>query len=298
MLIRQLSRRFVPPSLLTYANGPREDVVLLGRELFWHVAPRPVMEAWVERRLAVRPYFWLFILGLNNSGTTILARILERHPLIRSLPHEGQKIGDALPRADDVGLGRIWGTALDQFHWTEVDSPLPAVRAKFDWSRLYARHPGILLEKSPPNSVRTRWLQRNFQPSRFIALVRNPYAVCEGIRRRTGCEISVAAQHWASGNARMLEDLRSIDRWALVRYEDLCGDDRGVALRSISEFLDLTLPLDHCELDGISAHSIDGTTASIRNLNGKSIDRLSATDRRIVRSIAGPVMQQLGYDPI
>ncbi len=182
----------------------------------------------LDRRLLHGHGFWLFILGVNNSGTTILTSTLETHPEIRSLPAEGQHLTTAFPRPDLLGVGRLWSSRMDIFRWREDFDPKPALQAKKDWSRLYPKRKGILLEKSPPNTVRSLWLQRNFEPSRFLSIVRSPYAVCEGIRRRKEYTIDQAALHWKTANQCLLDDLPCIEHQLLIKYEDLADDPQHV----------------------------------------------------------------------
>ena len=153
-------------------------------ELRWHIATQEYISRWTEKRLDVGKYSWLFILGCNNSGTTLLTQILGSHPLIRSLPKEGQHLTEAMPNSSKLGVGRVFTQRLDCFRWIETDDSTPAKQLRYDWARHFDPPPGILMEKSPPDAVRSRWLQQNFQPCRFLAIVRSPYAVCEGIRRR------------------------------------------------------------------------------------------------------------------
>src|SRR5436190_2119392 len=59
------------------------------RDMLWMLFPTQYLSRWVDRRLRLGENFWLFVLGVNNSGTTALAKILESHPSVRTLPAEG-----------------------------------------------------------------------------------------------------------------------------------------------------------------------------------------------------------------
>lgn len=48
---------------------------------------------------------WVFIMGCNNSGTSLLHYILGSHPDIASLPREGQFLTAVLPQPDHYGVG-------------------------------------------------------------------------------------------------------------------------------------------------------------------------------------------------
>jgi hypothetical protein len=248
----------------------------------------------LDRKICADGAYWLFILGVNNSGTTILSNILETHPEIRTLPAEGQQLTTAFPRPDLLGVGRLWSSRMDIFRWGEDHDPMPALRAKQDWEGLFSKNKGILLEKSPPNSVRSLWLQRNFSPSRFLSIIRNPYAVCEGIRRRKEHSIREAALHWNTANKCLMDDLRHLEKKLLIKYEDLVEDPRKT-LADIQVFLELDKNFDFDESMNVSAHSIQGTTAGLRNLNDESINHLSSGDFQEINSICGDLMCQLGY---
>lgn len=162
------------------------------------------------------------------------------------------------------------------------------------------RSRSIFVEKSPPNAARTRWLQRHFENAHFIGMVRNGYAVAEGIRRKAephhlkdGWPIELAARQWNRSNEVLLEDADRLDRMLWVRYEDLTADV-ATEVRRIANFLGLdgsgTQAMD---LD--KAWSIHERDEPIRNLNHHSIARLSAADIEIITSEAEPMLRHFDY---
>jgi hypothetical protein len=183
---------------------------------------------------------------------------------------------------------------MDLFRWTEEHDSYPALRAKRDWAKLFPRRPGILLEKSPPNTVRARWLQRNFYPCRFLAMVRNPYAVCEGIRRRHDYSIEVAAKHWLCANECLFADMQLLEMAMWFRYEDFTAMPEE-HLKKIQTFLELREPFDMSKWSSAFAHSAEGNTSGIQNLNDKSFSKLSGQDIGTINRIAGKLMTDLGY---
>lgn len=250
----------------------------------------------IERRLLPTPScYWVFILGVNNSGTTILARLLALHPEIRSLPNEGDKLTEALAKDFAMGVSRLWTERLECFRRTDVSPRSEVPLIKYDWSRLYPARPGILLEKSPPDTVRSRWLQRNFRPSRFLAIVRNPYAVVEGIRRRDGYSVKRAARHWVTANRLLLADMEHLRRCKLMRYEDLCADPRGV-LTETARFLERPWAIpERVGTQPLPVHNLRGEPSPVRNFNNESISRLSCREIAEIDTIAAPLMEQLRY---
>jgi hypothetical protein len=264
-------------------------------EMQWRVSSSESIAAWTERRLQLENSYWLFILGLNNSGTSLLANILGQHPQIRRLPSAGQGLTSALPQARALGLSRNWTKQPEYFRWTELSDAHSVARIRYDWARHYPQRPGILLEKSPPNTMRSRWLQHNFQPCRFLAIVRNPYAVCEGIRRREGIGLEDAALHWKRGNEILLNDLPFLKQCLFFSYEAFCAEPEE-HLQIIETFLELKEPIHRSILSGsVPAHNVEGRPLRITNLNEKSISRLSWVERKVISRTASPLITQLGY---
>jgi hypothetical protein len=269
---------------------------LPAHRLRWRLSDPSGIERWTERRLALDGGYWLFVLGINNSGTTILAELLCSHPEIRSLPGEGQYLTRALPAPLRLSVPRLWTERLDAFRWTETSEAGLASRVRYDWSHFAERGSGILLEKSPPNTVRARWLQEHFRPSRFVALVRHPYPVCEGIRRRTGCTIREAARHWVRGNEILLEDLDRLHRSLWLTYEELT-DQPEEQLERLEAFLELRTLFDRRVLDEpIRSHNIYGEPQPLQNMNARSLEHLSPEDAEAIDGIARALMQRLGYE--
>jgi Sulfotransferase family len=240
---------------------------------------------------------WLFILGVNNSGTTLFARILESHPHVLALPDEGQLLTEALPRPDYENVVRLWTKKLDKFRLTSENDGYPAELARSDWMKFYQPGPGIRLEKSPPNTIRSLWLQEHFTNSAFIALVRHPYPVCEGIRRRMGCNIQEAATHWHIANSLLMADIPHLKKCHLVKYENLMSDP-AVTLNQIAHFLNIDDLFNLTIIEKIESHSIDGRTQGLVNMNLKSIEKLTPEDRCLINEICMVTMSQLGYQPI
>jgi hypothetical protein len=155
-----------------------------------------------------------------------------------------------------------------------------------------------LLEKSPPNALRSRWLQEYFRPSRFIAIFRHPYAVCEGIRRRDGHSIEDAARHWTRTYQQLLDDVNHLRYCLCITYEELCAEP-WAHLHLMEQFLGLDVPFDRKIIEAPRRiHNIDGAQQTIHNFNRRSLLQLSIGDIATIDRIAGPVMEQLGYQSL
>jgi hypothetical protein len=276
----------------------RRQIVGGAHELRWRMTPEPLLSQWVDRRLDSSPYYWLFIMGCNNSGTSLLSEVLGADPRMRTLPKGGQRLTDAIPDSARAGVGRIFTQRLDLFRWTEASPADPVRRLRYDWARYFSQGPGILLEKSTPNAVRSRWLQKHFRPARFVTIVRNPYAVSEGIARRTPHPIEEGARHWTRLHAILREDMKYLEQCLVVTYEDFC-DRPTEQLERIRQFLGLAEPFDVSILErSFNAPNIDGKPAGLQNLNNRSFSRLNADAIATITRIAGEEMTHWGYAPL
>ncbi len=268
----------------------------LGHELHWWTHSAEDIERREAQLLDNGRFRWVFVLGLNNSGTSVLQQILGMHPEINGLPKEGQYLTLSLTRPATQNRSRIFATELERFAAYEDNQELNALRVKHDWLASFPDKPGHLLEKSPPNVLRSRWLQRHFQPCSFVALIRNPYAVCEGIvRRKSSVPMETAARHWATGNTALLEDITQLESVLRLSYEELCGDPGGT-LGRVEKLLGLSEQFPTaCYQNTLPRNNITGTEAPLSNFNTKSFERLSSRDIRTINAIAGATMERLGY---
>jgi hypothetical protein len=131
-----------------------------------------------------------------------------------------------------------------------------------------------------------------------VTIIRHPYAVCEGIRRREGHAIEEAALHWTRSNEYLLDDVKHLQYCLCFTYEELCLFPEN-HLEKLEAFLGLDSPFSRRVLTTPRhIHNIDATPQLIRNLNERSLQQLSAGDLSIIDRIAGPLMERLGYKPV
>ncbi len=139
---------------------------------------------------------------------------------------EGMFLQDVYPPSfKHGGPGRF---ALDpDAHLTE-SSPLVSAESSrrlwAAWSRFWDLDKPVLLEKSPPNLIRTRFLQALFPEARFIIVVRHPIAVAYATKVWSRTSLRSLLRHWIRAHEHFLADAPSLDHVALVRYEDLVAD--------------------------------------------------------------------------
>ena len=239
------------------------------------------------------PARWVFLVGCYNSGTTLLHDLLAMHPLVGSMPDEGQFFTDQLPVPRDLGLRRLWALKPELFRLDENAGPhIKVKRLQRQWGAKFndPTRP-VLIEKTPTNAARTRWLQARFSPASFVGIIRDGRAVAEGIRRKTGCDLESAARQWVRSNEIMLRDFEDLRHKRLVRYEHLTADPDGV-VADLLAFLELP-PLTP-EL-GAREWAIHEQRSVIVNMNSRSYEALSREEMHVIERQAGPLLRALGY---
>lgn len=187
----------------------------------------------------------VFIAGLHRSGTSQLHSSLATHPAVSgfagtSVPHdEGQHLQDVVPTARaHGGPGRF---AFDPAAHLTEESPLAtpevARRLAAQWAPHWDLTKQVLIEKSPPNLVRLRFLQALFPQARFLVILRNPVttalattklATTRWMRRtRRRPEWTSIVDHWFAAHRTLLEDLPHVRAVRVIRWEDLRDDPDG-----------------------------------------------------------------------
>jgi hypothetical protein len=239
------------------------------------------------------PDKWVFIVGTYNSGNTLLHRILAAHPDVGVLPTEGQFLTAELATPSSHGLRRLWALKPELFYLDEnSNAPIDVLKLKRQWGIHFndVTKP-VLLEKTPTNAARTRWLQNHFERAHFIGIVRNGYAVAEGIRRKEGHPVDVAALVWARSNEIMLRDFEKLEHRILIRYEALT-ESFDASMDEVWSFLELEPPKESLAERIWRVHE---QYSPITNMNDRSIAALTEEDRRRIEANAGDLLVRLGY---
>ncbi len=247
------------------------------------------------------PDKWVFLVGCYNSGTTLLRKVLGSHTLISALPSEGQYLTDQFPSDHEIGLSRMWVLREDLYRLTENTLGPDATRIKREWCMRLDKSRPVFLEQTPANVARMRWIQRNFENAYFIGIVRNGYAVSEGIVRKAkpihleqGWSIEQAAYQWSRSNEILCEDAKHLDHFIWCKYEDLT-ENLEKEISKILRFLGIS-EQGNVELDkNWSVHERD---QEIRNLNHESINRLTKEQINVINKVSKKMLLEFGYDVI
>jgi hypothetical protein len=187
----------------------------------------------------VSEHDFVFVGGLHRSGTTLLARAIAKHDEVsgfrktEALANEGQFLQSVYPIAREFGGTGRFGFD-ERSHMTE-DSPLAteANRDKLlaEWSQYWNLERRVLVEKSPPNLLKLRFLQALFPEASFVVIMRHPIAVSYATQKWSETSLEALLEHWLVCHDIFLEDAPHVRRLALVRYEDFVADPAGVVAR-------------------------------------------------------------------
>ena len=208
----------------------------------------------------------LFILCPPASGSTLLWQILRTSPQVASLPGEGQVL------AREILFNRRRWDPLMPVDWEQVRKA---------WEEAWDMSKPVLLEKSPPHLVRARQLEEFFPQSRFVVMMRNPYAFCEGIKRRWKNELGYAAiaRLWVTWAGCQVANLRQLRHALFLSYEELTDDAQGQCRRLLQFVPELQ------ELHPEREFSVFEKVQVVENLNSRQIARLTPGDILEINSV-------------
>jgi hypothetical protein len=259
--------------------------------------------AWLVQRRTFRgrvvrlleQHRWVFLVGCNNSGTTLIHDVLAATGKFGFMPHEGQRYTDVLRRAHKRGFQRVWSEYVGELQMDERHPTTDVPRLLFDWlGELTQPLKPMILEKTTANAVRMRWLQRAFPEAAFIGIVRNGYAVVEGIKRKGHKSADRGARHWKLVNEMMLNDAVHVKNFLLVRYEDFVASPQEALLR-IAAFLEIPSDDVWTAYKRVYSSGPDESRTLVRDMNAESIGRLNHAEIQAVTREAGNVLARMGY---
>ncbi len=189
---------------------------------------------------------FVFLVGLHKSGTSMLANILKEHPKISGFQNtkfpedEGQFLQSIFPIAKVYGGPGVFGFNKEM-HLTET-SPLLTKENKSklfnEWASYWDLSKPYLLEKSPPNLLKTRFLQEVFPDSFFIVIHRHPIAVSYATQKWSKTSIDSLLKHWYVSYNIFQDDQNKLKKVLQIRYEDLLNNP-DKTLKTISKFLNI-----------------------------------------------------------
>ncbi len=191
---------------------------------------------------------YIFIGGLHRSGTSLLFKMLREHPSISGfdktgvIENEGQHLQTVYPPAKIYGGPGRFGFKSEA-HITERSSLISdenRARLLNEWGKYWDMGKEYLLEKSPANLTKFRFLQALFPNSYHIMILRHLIAVSLSTKGfvRTTRSFYTLIRHWLICNEIFDSERKHLRNVLVLKYEDLVRDP-GRHLGAIWNFLSL-----------------------------------------------------------
>lgn len=184
--------------------------------------------------------------GLHRSGTTLITECLTDHSQVSGFSHtgvrqdEGQFLQTVYPIGKEFGGPGRFGFH-DSAHLTEQSDLVTAentLQLWREWSGLWDLKCPVLLEKSPPNLIRYRFLQAMFPEARFITVMRHPLAVALATKKWSKTTLNGLIEHWLKCHKIWIDDSHSLVRQYAIKYEEFVTSPQST-LTGLFSFLDL-----------------------------------------------------------
>lgn len=226
---------------------------------------------------------FLFILCPAYCGSILMHEILCSSPFVSPNNVFGTREGQSLPEVRRLIDYRVRWREGYEYPWAEI---------RRVWMQCWDRSKPLLLEKSPPNLMRTGMITEFFGPACFIAMVRDPYVHSEGYMRRdklTSKQAGDRTLQCLPPQRRNLEELRDI---ILIRYEDLVANPDENKKRLL-QFLPELRHIDVTKR--FSAHNYRNEARPIIDMNTGKIENMRSSDLATITDILAPHEGLLNY---
>jgi Sulfotransferase family len=262
----------------------------------------------------------IFIVGMNGSGTTMLADSLGRHPDLYMFPRESKvlpffianigRYGDlSLPSnrrrlADSIGRTKPYWQANKKSPLILDDSELEGCDSIGDVvDRIYrhlATRAGKIRwgEKSPMNVQHIRALSQHFPDAGFIHIIRDGRDAAQSFHRRWGFSPVHTIWRWK----QVVRDGRSqgaavgIDRYLEVRYETLTSEPES-EMRRICRFAGLSFDpvILGSSMRFMDPRNQSASSGRIVQNSEKWRTYFGAQELAALEDLAGSTLADLGY---
>lgn len=246
----------------------------------------------------------IFIIGNTNAGTTCLHATLLSHPAIGGLPKELHFFGFCHNVFGRINrLFSLWPSFLTchqndtKFRGDFTSGPVTPAAARlllqetFDMRlQLGEAYPGErLIFKEPKFSLRTKWLRELWPDCTIIVMVRNPFAVVEGLQRKlathtdwyTMLDTPTACAQWLNTYNTILLETHGMDDVIFVRYEDMVQNNPAWWARLLDKL-------------GFSTNGF-ATPELEQDRNERSMAKLTDWDIQYIAFACHALLERFGY---
>lgn len=238
--------------------------------------------------------------GCGSSGTTLVRRMLNRHPMISCGPES------------TVFLDRITGPGLLAarmgFQPSEVEGWQRGSRSqaefvdRFQAACLARAGKGVWADKTPENIRRLDFVWKHFPRARFVHVIRDGRDVACSLRTRSWMKarnrgsndaIARCAAYWVE-RVSARHSVQGDPRYVELRYEHLVREP-AATLRSLLDFLGLEWS-DQVLSSHANGHADAASGPTFASSIGRWRAELSEAEVAAVKSVTAGMLVELGYE--
>lgn len=222
--------------------------------------PAFIKAGWIEANIPLlehelKTHQFVFIIGQQHSGTSLLKRLLDTHPRVSRMfnndvmENEGHYIQTVYP--SNLQAANIWGynPNLRFFENSTLATTANRLKLYAEWRRCWNVSKEIMVEKSPQHMIMTRLLQWYFKPeqSTFVVVLRHPLGTLRTtmfnsetqkqlFRRDCG---AAAIQHWLHIHDALFADIPFLKKVTVLHYERLVLGSSQAVFDELLQYLGL-----------------------------------------------------------
>lgn len=256
--------RLTPEEIRRIRQGTAPLYTHFYEEEEWNDGQSEAVSSEMKENRAPGEHKYLFILSPPYCGSTLLHEILSSSRAVSPNNTQGTREGQGLPGVKEIMFDhdRRWDETLE-FDWDFI---------KKQWMKYWDLNKPVLLEKSPPNLIRTEAISKCFQPSFFILLHRDPYAHVESLMRREKWPADKAAAFAIKCMKHQRDNMEKLGNTMALSYEELTDETAGTLdrLRAfMPELSDIRIEKEY------DVHNFRNQKLRITNLNSEKRTLLS-----------------------
>jgi len=202
----------------------------------------------------------IFLAGHHRSGTSLLHEIIREHPDITGFQNTGVPEDEGQHLQCVIKPARAYGgpgkyifnrnARMTEHHCLATEESAHAMMSQ--WKRHYGSDNKYYVEKSPPNLIRTRFLQKIFPNSKFIVILRHPIAVALATQKWSRTSVKSLLDHTLLGYETFAHDRAWLDKSYVLRYEKFVRAPQRI-VDDIFRFLQLpSVRIEHSVKSGVN----------------------------------------------
>ena len=210
---------------------PNMKYILRKAYKYIFIVPRVAIRALFRKFIDYTPnthlHKFVFVCGLHRSGTSVLHRLIQENDRVSGISgttvpeDEGQFLQDIYPADNEYGILFANHSEVHIDEKSNLVNSNNKLKLLKSWGRYWDFSKDILIEKSPSNIVRTAFLQQMFTDSIFIIITRHPIVASLAVQKWTSEPLDKIVEHWFVAHEIFMKDAEKLDKYIVVRYEDL-----------------------------------------------------------------------------